>query len=219
MVQTTTNPSPSRTDLSPTQDPNLRPILRKQRERQNRHGSFILWLTGLSGAGKSTIARSLEQRLFAQDYHLAVLDGDVLRTGLNADLGFAREDRRENVRRVGEVARLFMESGIITICALISPYAADRDHIRRRINNGRFVEIYVRCSLAECERRDTKGLYCKARAGLITGLTGIDDPFEEPIAPEIIVDSERQSVDQSVETILTYLRQRNYLSAEERLTQ
>jgi adenylylsulfate kinase len=164
----------------------------------------------LSGAGKTTIARELEDKLFSQGYQIAVLDGDNMRYGLCADLGFSREDRRENIRRVGEVARLFLETGTIAISAFISPYAADRDKIRASVPDGDYVEIYLECSIEECERRDPKGLYKKARAGIIRGFTGIDDPFEPPNKPELTINTEELTVEQSVNAILRYLRNEGY---------
>lgn len=178
---------------------------RAKREKQNGHPARIIWLTGLSASGKTTIARALEQRLFELGCHTAVLDGDNLRHGLCADLGFSREDRRENIRRVGEVSRLFLEAGVIAISAFISPYATDRDNIRKNVAEGDFIEVYVKCSLAECERRDPKGLYRKARAGLIPGFTGLDDPFEPPTAPELVLDTEALTVNEAVKTIVEYL--------------
>jgi adenylylsulfate kinase len=187
---------------------------RAKREKQNGHRARIIWLTGLSASGKTTIARALEQRLFKMGCHTAVLDGDNLRHGLCADLGFSREDRQENIRRVGEVARLFLDTGTIAISAFISPYAADRDNIRKHVEDGDFIEVYVKCSLAECERRDPKGLYRKARAGLITGFTGLDDPFEPPAAPELVLDTEALIVNEAVKIILEYLHDTGELSGK-----
>ncbi len=185
-------------------------VSRAMRERQNRHRGSIIWLTGLSGAGKTTIARELEDKLFSQGYQIVVLDGDNMRHGLCADLGFSREDRRENIRRVGEVARLFLETGTIAISAFISPYAADRDKIRASVPDGDYVETYLECSIEECERRDPKGLYKKARAGIIRGFTGIDDPFEPPNKPELTINTEELTVEQSVNAILRYMRNEGY---------
>jgi adenylylsulfate kinase len=186
------------------------PISRETREKQNRHKSYIIWLTGLSGAGKSTIAGELERVLFSKNCQVMVLDGDIVRHGLNADLGFSLEDRRENIRRVGEAAKLLMEAGIVTIAAFISPYAGDRDKVRKIVPDGDFIEIFVECPLDECERRDPKGLYKKARAGLIKNFTGLDDPFESPANPEIIVNTQELTIEESVETIVGYLSDHGY---------
>ncbi len=188
-------------------------ITREERECRNRHKSYIVWLTGLSGSGKSTIARELEKALFARNYQVMVLDGDIIRFGLNSDLGFSFEDRQENIRRIGEAAKLLMEAGIITICAFISPYSSDRDRIRSIVKCGDFIETFVDCSLAECERRDPKGLYKKARAGLIKNFTGIDDPFEMPVRPEILLNTDKQTIEESVGRILKYLEGEKYFES------
>ncbi len=186
-------------------------IDRKRRQKQNKHRSSIIWLTGLSGSGKTTLARELEKILFQRGYQVAVLDGDNIRHGLNSDLGFSIEDRAENIRRVGEVAKLMMNSGLITIAAFISPYCGDRDRIRNIVDDGDFIEVYLRCPVTECERRDVKGLYKKARAGLIKNFTGIDDPYEEPLNAEIVIDTENMTVKKSVDKILQYLANGGYL--------
>ncbi|MCD6162422.1 MAG: adenylyl-sulfate kinase [candidate division Zixibacteria bacterium] len=186
-------------------------INRAERERRNKHRSCIIWLTGLSGAGKSTIAQELEKFLFAQDYQVVVLDGDNVRHGLNKDLGFSQEDRDENIRRIGETAKLLMEAGIIAITAFISPYAKTRDRVREIVPEGDFIEVHIECSLDECERRDAKGLYKKARAGLIKNFTGIDDPFEAPEHPEITINTEKLTIEQSAKTIVHFLSSRGYL--------
>jgi len=186
-------------------------VTRVMHERQNRHRGNIIWLTGLSASGKTTIAHELENRLFMKGCRTVILDGDNLRNGLCADLGFSREDREENIRRVGEVARLFMETGTMAISAFISPYAADRDRIRVNVPEGDFIEIYIKCSIEECERRDPKGLYKKARSGLLKGFTGIDDPFEPPVSPELVIDTEELNVDEAVDIILDYLHDHGHL--------
>ncbi|MBP7866105.1 MAG: adenylyl-sulfate kinase [Acidobacteria bacterium] len=163
------------------------------RRRLNGHGSWLVWLTGLSGSGKSTLARMLEAELHRRGRRVFHLDGDHLRTGLNAGLGFSAEDRRENIRRAGEVARLLVEAGLGVVAAFISPYRADRDRVRALFAPGEFAEVHVRCSLETCERRDVNGLYRKARAGGLPGFTGIDDPYEEPLEPELVLDTEALS--------------------------
>lgn len=185
-------------------------IGRKTRELRNRHKSYIIWLTGLSGSGKSTIARELEKNLFARNCQVMILDGDIVRFGLNSDLGFSIEDRRENIRRIGEAAKLMMEAGIVTICAFISPYNDDRNKIRKGTQEGDFIETYIECPLEECERRDPKGLYKKARAGQIKNFTGIDDPFEAPVNPHISINTKYLTVKESVDQILNYLEQNRY---------
>jgi len=164
----------------------------------------VLWLTGLSGSGKSTIGRRLEQMLLERKTFAYVLDGDNLRHGLNADLGFAPEDRRENIRRVGEVSALFADAGVVVIAAFISPYRKDRDAIRQKLGE-RFAEIHIATSLQACEERDPKGLYQKARTGEIGNFTGISAPYEEPLQPELRIQTEGKSVDQCAEEILQFI--------------
>ncbi len=188
-------------------------VSREHDKSRSDYQGKILWLTGLSGSGKTTIARELENRLRQQNFRTVILDGDGMRRGLCADLGFSRDDRRENIRRVGEVARLFMQTGLIAISAFISPYAADRERLRCSIRKQDFIEIYLNCSLAECERRDPKGLYQKARAGEITGFTGIDDPFEPPESPDITINTEELTVNKSIDAILSYLKNEGRLLA------
>ncbi len=186
-------------------------IKKEERQERNGHKSAILWFTGLSGAGKSTLANALEQQLFKQGKNSYVLDGDNVRHGLNKGLGFSDEDRKENIRRIGEVAKLFVDAGTIVCTAFISPFKEDRDRVRELVENGEFIEVYVRCSLEACEERDPKGLYKKARAGEIPEFTGISSPYEEPDAPEIIVDSDKQTVEESVIAIINYLQEKNIL--------
>lgn len=166
-------------------------VTRQQREARNGHRAAVVWLTGLSGAGKSTIAGRLERTLFARGVLAAVLDGDDLRHGLCGDLGFSMEDRRTNVRRAAHAARLFFDAGHVVICALISPTAEGRGAARAALPDGRFFEVYVRCPLAECRRRDPKGLYAKASRGEIADFTGVSSPYEPPAAPEIVIDTTR----------------------------
>lgn len=186
-------------------------IKKEDRQEKNGHRSAILWFTGLSGAGKSTLANALEQQLFNQGVRSYVLDGDNIRHGLNKGLGFSDDDRKENIRRIGEVAKLFVDAGTIVCTAFISPFKEDRERVRELVEDGEFIEVYVRCSLEACEQRDPKGLYKKARAGEIPSFTGISSPYEEPDTPEITIDSDKQTVEESVETILTYLKAKNIL--------
>lgn len=180
-------------------------VTRDRRAKNNGHKSVILWLTGLSGAGKSTIAHALEESLHQLGANTYVLDGDNVRHGLCGDLGFSDTDRNENIRRIGEVSKLFIDAGVIALSAFISPFRADRQRARDLVNEGDFIEIHVKCPLEVCETRDPKGLYKKARAGLIKGYTGISSPYEEPEKPEIVVDTSVQNVDQCVEQIIGYL--------------
>lgn len=170
------------------------------------HGGAVVWLTGLSGAGKSTIANVLEQRLHALNCHTFLLDGDDVRRGLCADLGFGAEDRSENIRRMSEVARLMVEAGLIVLVAAISPFRADRQQARDRLPAGRFIEVHVDVPLAVAEVRDPKGLYRKARQGLLPDFTGIDSPYEEPEQPELRVRTDRQSADDAAAAIFNLLK-------------
>jgi bifunctional enzyme CysN/CysC len=173
---------------------------------RNGHHGGVLWFTGLSGAGKSTLAMEVEQQLFAKGYQVYVLDGDNVRRGLNANLGFSPEDRTENIRRVGEAAALFADSGIICITAFISPYRVDRDRARASAP-GRFHEIYIQADVETCEQRDPKGLYKKARSGEIAQFTGVSAPYEPPVAPDLVVDTASEGVAESVERIIRYVEQ------------
>jgi adenylylsulfate kinase len=170
---------------------------------------FILWFTGLSGSGKTTLTKALEPELKARGCKVEILDGDVVRTNLSKGLGFSQEDRNTNIRRIGFVAHLLSRNGVAAMTAAISPYRAIRDEIRAMEPN--FVEVYVTAPLEVCEGRDVKGLYAKARAGEIKGFTGIDDPYEEPVNPEIICYTERESVEESVKKVLTKLEQLGYI--------
>ncbi len=172
----------------------------------------VVWLTGLSGAGKSTLAGRLDQRLRAHGLLTCLLDGDVLRTGLNRDLGFSAEDRAENVRRVGEVARLMADAGLIVIVALISPFRRDRQAVRERFAPGEFFEVYVDVSLAVAESRDPKGLYRKARAGLLKDFTGIDSPYEPPVSPELHLQTATLSPDEAAAVAFEHLRAAGVIS-------
>jgi adenylylsulfate kinase len=186
-------------------------ITRADRERQGGHKGVTIWLTGLSGSGKSTIANRLEEKLFEQGCRTFVLDGDNIRFGLNKDLGFSPKDRTENIRRIGEVAKLFTEAGTIVMTAFISPYREDRNQVRTIMGQGDFLEVFVNADLETCESRDPKGLYKKARAGQIPEFTGISAPYEEPESPEITVHTHKEELDQSVAVIVDYLRTNGYL--------
>jgi len=180
-------------------------IERQEREEKNGHQAAVVWLTGLSGSGKSTIAKEVEKRLFERDIQTMMLDGDNVRHGLSGDLGFTPSDRQENIRRVGEVARLFFEQGNVTLCTFISPYQEDRDRIRGLLPEGRFFEVHVDCPLDVCKERDTKGLYEKAEKGEISNFTGVSAPYEEPESPELVVDTDVNDVDECVDQIVQVL--------------
>lgn len=180
-------------------------LTREIREASNGHKGVTIWLTGLSASGKSTIASVFEIRLFDLGCHTMVLDGDNVRHGLNKNLGFSKEDREENIRRIAELSKLFTSVGIINIAAFISPYKADRDMARSIQKPGDFIEVYLQCPLDVCEGRDPKGLYAKARAGLVKGFTGIDDPYEPPDSPELALDTAGKTVDQCVDELLACL--------------
>jgi len=186
-------------------------IAKSQRAGQKAQRSAVLWFTGLSGSGKSSVANALELALFQRGHHSYLLDGDNVRHGLNRDLGFSDQDRVENIRRIGEVARLMADAGLLVLSAFISPFRADRAMVRELMDPGEFIEIHVKASLATCERRDPKGLYAKARAGTIRNFTGIDSPYEPPARPELVLDTEAQSIEESVDAVLDYLRQRRIL--------
>jgi len=182
-------------------------VTRADRERVTGGEGLTVWLTGLSGSGKSTIAVAVEAALLERDRHAYLLDGDNLRHGLNGNLGFSAENRAENVRRVGEVAKLLADAGTVTLVSLVSPYAADRNRVRAMHDAAglRFVEVFVDTPLEECERRDPKGLYAKARAGELKGMTGIDDPYEPPASPELTLRPAEQAVEQAVAAVLAVL--------------
>lgn len=186
-------------------------VQQEDRERLNGHKAVTLWFTGLSGSGKSTLAHAVENALFDRQCRTYVLDGDNVRHGLNKDLGFSPADREENIRRIGEVAKLFTQAGVINLTAFISPYRADRDQARNIAEEGAFFEIYVKCALNVCEERDPKGLYKKARAGEIPEFTGISAPYEEPNNPEIVVDTGEQSVEECTAEILNALAARGVI--------
>jgi adenylylsulfate kinase len=180
-------------------------VARADREQRHGHPGRIVWLTGLSGAGKSTLAMALERRLFDAGRNVCVLDGDIVRGGLCSDLGFSSDDRVENIRRIGEVARIMSDAGLLVIVAFISPFRADRDRVRAGMPDGRFTEVHVSTPLEVCEQRDTKGLYAKARAGELSDFTGITSPYEAPESPEVRLPTEQLSVDECVDRIMAVL--------------
>lgn len=180
-------------------------VSKQDRQKLLGQKGVVLWFTGLSGSGKSTIAREVEWRLHEQNYLTYVLDGDNVRFGLNKNLGFSPEDRQENIRRISEVAKLFADAGLITITAFISPYQADRNQARQLLPDGEFVEVYVKCAIAKCEQRDVKGLYQKARQGLIQDFTGVSAPYEAPEYPEVVVNTTEATVEESAQQVLDYL--------------
>lgn len=186
-------------------------VTKAHRRHLNKHKSAVIWFTGLSGSGKSTISVELEKVLHNMGVRTYRLDGDNIRHGLNNDLGFSAADRKENIRRIGEVSKLMVEAGLVTLAAFISPYRADRDEIRNRMDQGEFIEVFVDAKIETCESRDPKGLYKKARAGEVKEFTGIDAPYEAPLSPEVRVDTDRQNVKESVQTIMSYLKVNGYL--------
>ena len=183
-------------------------VTRERRNQSNNHQSVVLWFTGLSGSGKSTLAHVLEEKLFNKGCKTLVLDGDNVRHGLNSNLDFSDDDRKENIRRIGEVAKLMLESGLIVMTAFISPFREDRVAVRNLISNSDFIEIYCKASLETCEARDVKGLYKRARAGEIKNYTGIDSPYEAPDNPELIIDTDKETLDESVSSIYSFLERK-----------
>lgn len=186
-------------------------ISKADKQQQAGHQSVILWFTGLSGAGKSTLAHAVEKALFDIGCRTIVIDGDNVRQGICSDLGFSKADRQENIRRVGELSKLFIDAGFITLTAFISPFQADRNRVRKLVNNDEFIEIYCNTNLQTCEQRDIKGLYAKARRGEIADFTGISSPYEPPVNPEIIVNTGIDSLEECVKTLIHYLADRNYI--------
>lgn len=204
-------------------------VSREEREKLNRHQGCVVWFTGLSGCGKSTISNLVDHKLHALGLHSYVLDGDNVRHSLNAGpgmlkerhgeefakrfgLGFSAQDREENIRRIGAVAGLFCQAGLITLTAFISPYRRDRDFVRQSMPEGDFVEVFVDAPLEVCEQRDPKGMYKKARAGEIKGFTGIDDPYEAPVKPELVVETSKKSAEESADEVIAYLRKTGRIS-------
>ena len=172
------------------------------RNESNKHKSFVIWFTGLSGSGKSTVANALEQQLFERKIKTYILDGDNIRTGLNSDLDFTEEGRVENIRRIGEVANLFVEAGLVTLSAFVSPFKEDRERVRATVGADNFIEVFVDCPLEVCEERDVKGLYKKARAGIIKNFTGISSPFEAPDHADVVVHTDKETLEESVLKVL-----------------
>ncbi|MGW8281789.1 MAG: adenylyl-sulfate kinase [Gemmatimonadota bacterium] len=190
-------------------------VSRADREAEQGHPSVVVWFTGLSGSGKSTLANELDWRLMERGIHSYVLDGDNIRHGLNGDLGFSPADRSENIRRIGEVARLFLDAGTIVLTAFISPYRADRDRVRGLMErDSDFLEVYVKTPLEVCEERDPKGLYRRARAGEIPDFTGVSAPYEAPTAPEITLDTSHEDVSACVDALIDALVDRGYIPGE-----
>jgi adenylylsulfate kinase len=177
-------------------------VTKGHRRQRNGHHSCVIWLTGLSGAGKSTIANACEQRLHAAGLHTYLLDGDNVRLGLNRDLGFSEGDRQENIRRVAEVAKLFVDAGTVVIVAFISPFTRDREQARALVQPGEFLEVFIDCPLAVCKTRDPKGLYARAEQGLIKDFTGVSAPYEAPVAPEVHLHTDRMTLDECVDRIV-----------------
>ena len=186
-------------------------VTRQRREELNKHKSVIIWFTGLSGSGKSTLAHSVEEELYKLNCRTFVLDGDNIRHGLSSNLTFSDNDRKENIRRISETAKLMMEAGVIAITAFISPFGKDRDLVRQLLPRKDFIEIYCKASLEICESRDVKGLYKRARAGEIKNYTGIDSPYEAPDNPELIVDTENESLEGSVTKVIDFLKSKEII--------
>ncbi len=186
-------------------------VTKKERQQLNGHKSCVLWFTGLSGSGKSTLANAVDYELFQQGLRSYVLDGDNIRHGLNNDLSFRAADRKENIRRIGEVAKLFVDSGQIVASAFISPFKEDRELVRDMFAPGEFIEIFLNCPIQVCEDRDPKGLYRKARIGEIPEFTGISSPYEVPGRPEIIIQTNKHTIEDSVDKIIAYLKGREIL--------
>ena len=187
-------------------------VTRQRREKLSGHKSVVIWFTGLSGSGKSTLAHSVEEELYNLDCSTFVLDGDNVRHGLSSDLTFSNDDRKENIRRIGEAAKLMMNAGVITITAFISPFREDRGLVRQLLPRKDFIEIYCKASLEVCELRDVKGLYKRARAGEIKNYTGIDSPYEEPSNPELIINTEHELLEESVIKVIDFLRSKKIIN-------
>ena len=187
-------------------------VTRERRNQLNNHKSVVIWFTGLSGSGKSTLAHSVEEILFSKGCRTYVLDGDNVRHGLTFNLGFSNEDRKENIRRIGEVTKLMMEAGLIILTAFISPFREDRIAVRNLISDGDFIEIYCKASLETCEARDLKGLYKRARLGEIKNYTGINSPYEIPDNPELIIDIDKESLEESVSKIVSFLQTKSIVN-------
>ena len=187
-------------------------VTRERRNQLNKHKSVVIWFTGLSGSGKSTLAHSVEEELHNLDCRTFVLDGDNVRHGLSSNLTFSDNDRKENIRRIGEAANLMMEAGVIAMTAFISPFNEDRNLVRQLLPQGDFIEIYCNASLEACESRDVKGLYKRARAGEIKNYTGIDSPYEAPDNPELVIDTEGGSLEESVAKVMGFLKSKEIIT-------
>jgi adenylylsulfate kinase len=187
-------------------------VTRKRRNQLNSHKSVVVWFTGLSGSGKSTLAHSVEEELYKLNCRAFVLDGDNVRHGLSSNLTFSDDDRKENIRRIGEAAKLMMEAGVIAMTAFISPFKKDRNLVRQLLPQGDFIEIFCKTSLEACESRDVKGLYKRARSGEIRNYTGIDSPYEAPDNPELVIDTENESLKESVVKVIDFLKSRKLLT-------
>jgi len=208
---------PSKNTESEARNPNIvwhdHRVSKEERAKLKGQKPCILWFTGLSGSGKSTIANAVEELLCKAGKHTYLLDGDNIRSGLNSDLGFSESDRVENIRRIGELAKLFADAGLIVLSAFISPFAREREFVRSLVDNGEFVEIFVNTPLHICETRDPKGLYTKARSGEIHDFTGIDSPYEVPKRPEIVLHTEKMDVHESAQKVFVYLKEKGFLDA------
>ncbi|WP_237276368.1 adenylyl-sulfate kinase [Tenacibaculum ovolyticum] len=183
-------------------------ITKKDRHSKNGHNSFLIWFTGLSGSGKSTIANALELELYKKDVSTYLLDGDNIRRRINKDLTFSPEDRKENIRRISEISNLFVDAGTVVLSAFVSPYRQDREYIKEIVGKDNIIDVFVNTPLEECERRDVKGLYKKARNGEITNFTGINAPYEEPINPDVEINTEKMSIEESVIKIMTVVNKK-----------
>lgn len=189
-------------------------VTRKEREKRAKHKSKVLWFTGLSGSGKSTIATELEKKIYGLGISTFILDGDNVRFGLNGDLGFTDKDRMENMRRLSEVSKLFLDANVLTMVAAISPFEKEREKVRKKFQEGDFVEIYIKCPIEECEKRDPKGLYKKVRNGEIKNFTGIDSPYEEPRNPEITLETDKMTVEEMTNEIIAYLKDNKVMGVD-----
>ena len=189
-------------------------VNRDSRKKLKQHQSILLWFTGLSGSGKSTIANSVEQELHKNSIHTYTLDGDNIRKGLNSDLSFSPKDRSENIRRIAETAHLMMDAGLVVLAAFVSPYRNDRDHVRNIVGNDNMVEIYINTSVEECERRDVKGLYKKARKGEIKNMTGVSAPYEPPLHPDIQINTEKVTIINATKQIINFINPKLILQNE-----
>jgi len=186
-------------------------VTKSDRNRLNIHDSGVIWFTGLSASGKSTIAHLIEKKLFEEKVRVYVFDGDNIRYGLNVNLGFSDEDRKENIRRIVEVAKLFVEAGVVVLAAFITPFREQREYIRNQFRGMQYLEVYVNCDIEECMRRDPKGLYEKAKSGVINDYTSISSPFEEPANPDLILDTSLLNIDDAVARVLEHIKATNFL--------